>query len=159
MHDGVQIACLLPGFAGFVAGEIEKLVDDGKADEAGAILKQIGTLEADVLKLAKAPAPIPIEEDRILPQRPLLERMAGEWFNPNRNEKRVFSPDGKFSQLRKGAVEVGPVPVFTDGPKAACTLGNGARFEAWLIDENRLAFVYYGANGRHIGDGEVWFRK
>lgn len=130
----------------------KQLIEDGKTEEATAVLTQLKMLEADVMRMAGAGGEVE--------QKPLLERMEGEWVNPNRVEKRLFSRDGKFTQLRANrTVEVGPIPARENGRKIACVLRDGIRFEAWLIDDDRIAFVYNLPDGSFIGDGEVWFRK
>jgi len=60
-----------------------KLIKDGKAEEAAAVLKQVGTLEMDVMRIANAPAPMPVGGGGVGPQKPLLERLEGKWTHPN----------------------------------------------------------------------------
>jgi hypothetical protein len=138
----------------------QNLIADGKTDEATAVLRQVKTLEADVLRIAKAPEPTAIGAGRGVSQKALVERLAGTWVHPNRAEKRIFNTDGTFTQLRSdGGVEAGPQLFGSDGEKATCHFPTQFRFEAWLIDDDRVAFVYYAPNGALVGDGEVWFRK
>lgn len=77
----------------------KKLVDDGKAQEATSVLKQVGTLDADVLKMANAP--VPVAGGGAVPQKPLLERMAGKWRRGGNNDVFVIGPDG-FVQISNG---------------------------------------------------------
>lgn len=69
------------------------LVDDGKADEATTVLAQVKTLDGDVMRIANAPAPVAGGGGRVPPQKPLLERMAGEWRRDGR-ESIVLRADG-----------------------------------------------------------------
>jgi hypothetical protein len=135
-----------------------KLIQDGKNVDARAVIKQIETLEADVLKRANAPAPVPAA--RPVPEKPLLDRMAGKWFNPTRKETRVFGADGSFTQLKSdGTVDGRPEAFVIQGGKGLMNGSTGYRFENWLVDDDRMAFLWYAPDGSAIGDGEVWFRK
>jgi hypothetical protein len=58
-----------------------KLIREGKTVDASAVLKQIETLDVDVMRRANAPAPV--SAPRPAPQKPLLERMAGKWVRIN----------------------------------------------------------------------------
>jgi hypothetical protein len=59
-----------------------KLIKDGKTDEAAIALRQIKTLEADVMRVANAP---PVAAGAVA-QKPLLERLAGKWDRPDTDE-------------------------------------------------------------------------
>ena len=75
-----------------------KLIKDGKAEEATAVLKQVGTLDADVMRMANAPAPV---GGGAVPQRPLLERMAGRWDHPNSPVVMVCDATGRVKETFK----------------------------------------------------------
>jgi hypothetical protein len=95
------------------------------------------------------------------PFRPLLERLQGEWSNPARPERRAFGKDGRFSQIAvTGGENAGPFPVgVANNTKASWVYPNGGSAEAWLINDDVIAFVFYDPQKRVVNDGEVWFRR
>jgi hypothetical protein len=84
-----------------------KLIRDGKAEEATAVLKQVGTLEADVMKMVNASAPI-AGGGAVGVQKPLLERLEGKWGGPKSKFYYRFEGNGRASLHRSsdGAVDV-----------------------------------------------------
>jgi hypothetical protein len=88
-----------------------KLIKDGKADEAGAVLKQVGTLEADVMRMANAPAPVPAP----VPAEPQIDRQiqavlcGPKWRHGKHPNRYLFFPDGSYvleGTRRTGTYEV-----------------------------------------------------
>jgi hypothetical protein len=78
----------------------KKMLDDGKTDEATAVLNQVKTLDKEILEAANAPAKGEVGK-KMAPQKPLLERMAGKWRRGGDNFVFVISPDGRI-QISNG---------------------------------------------------------
>jgi hypothetical protein len=57
----------------------KKFIEESKTEEAQTVLRQVKSLDADVLRMAKAPDPVEPGGGRGPAQKPLLERLAGKW--------------------------------------------------------------------------------
>jgi len=135
-----------------------KLIKDGKADEAGAVLKQVGTLEADVMRMASAPAPM-AGGGGVVPQKPLLERLAGKWTHPTMESVRVLKGDGSFEQYNGGKVSMRGTWSKVGDNCVEISRENGSRITVWLIDDRTVAVQFFSATGGLDGGGAVWYRQ
>lgn len=104
---------------------VKKLVEDGKTDEATAVLAHVKTLETDVMKMAKAPEPLPIE-GHPTPQidRQLQTVLCGpKWRHGGHPVRYLFSPDGTY--VLEGARRAGTYEIVGKDKKFVLLLWNG----------------------------------
>ena len=123
-----------------------KLIKDGKADEAAAVLRQVGTLEADVMRMANAPPPVP---GGAVAQKPLLERLAGRWAHPNDKAFYAIQPDGAIQQGNKGDGKVfrqGVLQLSADG--SAEVAMDGMRFKVREAGPDTIAIEMWDSAGK-----------
>lgn len=117
-----------------------KLIKDGKADEAAAVLRQVGTLEADVMRMANAPAPV--AGGGAVAQRPLLERMAGKWMHPNHPTYYTIEPNGMIREMFKSDGRVhgeGRLEAMPDGTAEGMRQPDGWRWKLAEAGVNKIA--------------------
>lgn len=131
------------------------LIQQGKNVDATAVLKQIETLDADVMKMANAPEPVPAP--RPAPQKPLLERMAGKWTHPNSGHIYYFAADGLFRENRKndGGVHSQGRLVLVSPDVAEVALSNNHRLQVRLAGPDMLAVLVWGPAGKPVNQGIV----
>jgi len=103
----------------------KKLIEDGKTDEATAVLAQVKTLDVDVMRMANAPMPL---ADGGGLQKPLLERMAGKWRRAEDNIVYVISSNGVIQcsngdqgKLNSASPEAAEF-IFRSGWKFSCRM-------------------------------------
>lgn len=123
-----------------------KLIKDGKAEEATAVLRQVGTLEADVMRMANAPAPM--VGGGAVPKKPLLERLAGRWAHPNDGSFYAIQPDGDIQKAKKGDGKVfrqGALQVLADG-SAEVTM-DGTRIKIREAGSDTVALEMWDSAG------------
>jgi len=123
-----------------------KLIKDEKTDEAGAVLKQVKTLDADVMRMANAPMPVRGVGGQAGPQKPLLERMAGKWAHGVGGVS--VEQDGSFTNQNgdKGRLKL----VAPD--MAEIIWGSGYKWHSRLVNDDLMAVVEWDANGnRTVG--------
>ena len=133
-----------------------KLIKDGKADEAGAVLKQVGTLEVDVMRLANAPAPM---AGGAVPQRPLLERMAGRWTHPNSTGLLAFEENGKVTSFWKsGAVNTDGTARPLSEDEVEVRYSNQSLHRYRMIDADLIVERLFNPDGSEKGEGYLKMR-
>lgn len=103
-----------------------KLIKDGKADEATAVLAQVKTLESDVMKMANAPEHLPGGGGRPLSQKPLLERLEGKWRRAKdevviQRDGVIWQSNGDQAQIRLVSPEIAEVQ-WASGWKWHCRM-------------------------------------
>lgn len=119
------------------------LVDEGKAEEATAVLKQISTLEKEVLGKADTP-PSGTGKNKPTAQKALLERMAGKWRRAADNFVFVIGPDGVV-QISNG--DQGKLVVAS--PEAAeLVLKSGWRLRLLMAHEDVVCSLEWEPRGR-----------
>lgn len=135
-----------------------KLIKDGKTDEAGVVLKQVGTLEADVLKSANAPTPV-AGAGGPAQQKPLLDRLEGKWTHPNEPTIIQIEPNGAIRQYFKTDGKLfrqGQIQAMADG--TAEGLMDGEKFKISEAVGDRLAVEIWQPTGKQWGHGMVLTR-
>lgn len=133
-----------------------KLIKDGKAEEATAVLRQVGTLEDDVMKMANAPAP---GVGRAVPRKPLLERMVGNWTHPNEPTIFQIEPNGDTRQILKAdgkVIRQGQMRVMADGTAEVMLAGH--RYKVSEAGADRLAAEVWLPSGQPWEFGLVMTR-
>jgi hypothetical protein len=109
-----------------------KLIKDGKTVDATAVLKQIENLEADVMRMAKAPAPIQsnrgVVDDRQAVVRQAL--CASNWMH-NKTWLYSFTPDGRYAL--QGTPRNGTYAVSEDGRYVVLLWNNEDRVEVITV--------------------------
>lgn len=121
----------------------KKLVDEGKPEEATGVLKQISTLEKEVLGKADTP-PSGTGKNKPAPQKALLERMAGKWRRAADNFVFVIGPDGVV-QISNG--DQGKLVVAS--PEAAeVALKSGYRLRLLMAHEDVVCSLEWEPRGR-----------
>ena len=134
-----------------------KLIKDGKNMEAQAVLKQIDTLGVDVMRMANAPAPM-AGGGGAVPQKPLLERLAGKWSSPIGGTYHTIERNGvtqevfKTGKLHQG----GQLKVMPDGT-AEVVYPDGVRRTFSEVVGDKLAAEAYKPDGSLLGS-EVLLR-
>lgn len=132
-----------------------KLIKDGKTQEAGDVLRQVGTLEADVMRMANAPPPVAGAGG---PQKPLLERMAGKWESrdPDWQFFLEIRPDGVVRQITKASGRMGLEGRLTllKPEQAEVTWSNGEKRYLLLAGEGVDAVLCYGGD-KNLG----WWQR
>jgi hypothetical protein len=125
-----------------------KLIKDGKTVDATAVLKQIETLDVDVMKRAGAPEPAPMP--RPTPQKLLLEKLVGRWQRPGYEyvigaDGMIRASDGDGGRLVLVSPEIAEV-IWKTGTKTqylmahddiACgvvLLPNGSRKQIYVLE-------------------------
>lgn len=138
--------------------EVTKLVESGKTDDASAVLAQVKTLEADVMKMANAPAPVGGGGGRVQPQKPLMERLEGKWQNPTDGGwVRTIDREGRFTETLGKNSYHGQLKVI--GLNSAEVLSSsGWRMVLYLCDENVMAILAWNPEGKLADDGRVYLR-
>ena len=131
-----------------------KLIKDGKTEEAGGVLKQVGTLEVDVMRMANAPAPV--AGGGAAPQKPLLDRIAGKWDMGNWHM--VIEQDGSCKQVEKGNGIVSATGQFVlkDAGTAEMKLTNGWGWQCSMpMDDDKLVVFNWNPAGQRQAGGKV----
>jgi hypothetical protein len=121
-----------------------KLIKDGKAEEATAVLKQVGTLEADVMRMANAPAPM-VGGGGAVPKKPVLEKMRGQWQRPGVG-KVVIDRDTLADHKGDG----GRLTPSSEN-SAEVVLGSNWRWQLHLVGDDMVAVREWNAEGRQTG--------
>jgi hypothetical protein len=133
----------------------KKLIEDGKTVDATAVLKQIETLEADVMRMAKAP-----EHSggggKPAPQKPLLERMAGRWSHGSHDHAFFIEPNGNITEVvkRNGQVNSRGRAVNISDDVVEVRLENGYKSQMGLVGDKILAMVWWEPSGKPM---QGWF--
>lgn len=139
----------------------KKLIEDGKTDEATAVLGQVKTLEADVMKMANAPAPVG-GGGKPAPQKPLLERLAGKWDRSNDQSYWVIERDGTAGcrnlQSHKPCHQDSKVRVI-DEETGEIAWPNGWRWQIRMAGNDVLAIHETGPDGKVFADGLILTRQ
>lgn len=126
-----------------------KLIKDGKADEAAAVLRQVGTLEADVMRMANAPAPL--AGGGAVRQKPLMERIVGKWSAGDYPEYFMVNDGGAWMQVKndgKGTVIESVAMQLLDYETAEVRYRSGWRLQCRLAGDDVLAVTEIGPDGR-----------
>jgi hypothetical protein len=135
----------------------KQLIDDGKTDEATAVLNQVKTLDADVLRIAK----VPVSDEgrgRAALHKPLLQRMAGKWDNPNDSLVRTIDSKGRLVEIRKkdGGIQTQGQLQQQGDHLAVAQLANGWTIDCLLAaDGETMACVFRNPAGKEQGCGAV----
>ena len=135
-----------------------KLIKDGKAEDATVVLKQVKTLDADVMRMANAPAPV---AGGAGPQKPLFERMAGRWRSRDGKMACVIDENGNFADFwgdREEIKEKGKLKILGDGV-AEVLLTNGWKIVIRPAGDDALAMLAWTERGFEDGDGRIVFRE
>lgn len=132
-----------------------KLIKEGKTEEAGIVLKQVGSLDADVMRMANAPAPNGGGGGRVPPQKPLMERLAGKWEWAGTNAVLIVEGGGGAVYAEKDGGKVycqGRVKNVS--PNRAETEWGCANWFIHVVDDDTLIAFEGGwnhtANGRFL---------
>jgi hypothetical protein len=144
----------------------KQLVDDGKTEEAAAVLKQVGTLEADLLSKADvsspapapAPAPAPIKP---APQKPFQQRLVGAWTHPNSRLTYYFELDGSFHENWRadGKVNATGTVVWVTPEVAVIKMTNNYKIRVTPAGEDRLALLVWDELDKPVDLGMVLERS
>lgn len=137
----------------------KKLVDEGKAEEAAAVLTQVGTLVADVLGKDNAPKPA----TTAAPKTPSLEgRLQGEWAKANNPHSfkiqgqslLEFSENAPLKPHARGKLE------FPQGKEhAVVKLDNGFSFLLFSAGRDVMAMDVFDPQGKLTDNGVVLYRR
>ncbi|MGB8852695.1 MAG: hypothetical protein WCC69_03920 [Pirellulales bacterium] len=128
----------------------KQLMDQGKADEAGAVIKQSKTLQADALAANSVTA------------RALKDRLQGEWAKANHphffkiqgQTLLEFSENAPLKTNATGKID------FSQGKEyAVAKLDNG--FSLWLFSagEHVMAMEIFDPQGKLIDNGLVLYKR
>ena len=112
-----------------------KLIKDGKAEEATAVLKQVGTLETDVLRMANSPAIVALGGGaRVAPNAQLIAYLCKQkWKHGGFSFRYSFNADGSY--VLEGSSRSGKYEIMGDEKKQIKLMWNG---------ETRVEFVEVG---------------
>jgi len=137
----------------------KKLVGDGKADDAAVVLKQVGTLEADVLGKTNASEP---KTKAALKTPSLEDRLQGEWAKANNPHSfkiqghtlLEFSENAPLQAHAKGKLE------FPQGKEhAVVKLDNGFSFLLFSAGQNVMAMDVFDPQGKLTDNGVVLYKR
>jgi hypothetical protein len=121
----------------------KKMLDDGKTDEATAVLNQVKTLDKEILGAANSPAKGEVGK-KPAQQKPFLERMAGKWKRGRDNFVFVMSPDGN-TQISNG--DQGKL-VLADPETADLALKSGWKLRFFLAQADIACALEWDPQGR-----------
>ncbi len=138
---------------------VAKLNKDGKTKEAIDTLKQVETLDADVMRMANAPMPAGGGAGAG-PQKPLLERAAGKWTHPNYKYTFVVERTGEMAEITKtGEVKyTGRLKALSD-ETAEAMMSHGYKVQVTPAGNDRLAIMVYSPDGKPWGEGRCLTRE
>lgn len=133
-----------------------KLIKDGKTAEAQAVLRQVDTLDADVLKSANAPPPV---AGGVVPQKPLLERLEGKWTHPNSTGLVAFEKNGKTTTFWKsGSVNADGTARLLSEEEVEVRFSNQTVHRYRLIDSGLMVERVLKPDGSESGEGYLKMR-
>lgn len=120
----------------------KKLIGDGKTDEATAVLGQVKTLEADVMKMAKAPEPSG-GGGKPAPQKPLLERMVGKWRRIDPQQEYFVAADGMIRAQNGDAGKL----TSTSPESAEVVFRSGWKFQIIMVNDELACCLAWKPTG------------
>jgi hypothetical protein len=129
----------------------KKLIEDGKPDEAGAVLKHVKTLDADVMRMANAPVPLAApgvgdrratEERHQAVKKKLVDT---RWVHLDIWNYR-FSPDGRF--VLEGTPRQGTFALTEDARNIVLRWRGEGRIDVWAVGDG--ADDWMAGDGTHI---------
>jgi hypothetical protein len=130
-----------------------KLIKDGKTDEATAVLGQVKTLEADVMKMANASN----GGGKAVLQKPLLERMAGRWSRLGEGYFYHLHADGTAETVDQSTNRVTNRVrmAVVSAEVAEAVWPNGYRDRFVLAGDDLIAVMNWNPRGKRDGAGFV----
>jgi hypothetical protein len=136
----------------------KKLIEEGKTDEVTAVLGQVKTLEADVMKMANASN----GGGKAVLQKSLLDRLAGRWNRSNDQSYWVIERDGTAGcrnlQSHKPCHQDSKVRVI-DEETGEIAWPNGWRWQIRMAGNDVLAIHETGPDGKVFADGLILTRQ
>jgi len=121
-----------------------KLIKDGKTDEAAIALRQIKTLEADVMRVANAP---PVAAGAVA-QKPLLERLAGKWDRPDTDESFLIESASSIWSISKSkGIRTQMKLISVDQQKCDLQYHSGWRLSLRPAGEDAVAVFEWSPKG------------
>lgn len=118
-----------------------KLIQDGKTAEAQAVLKQVETLEADVVRMASSPLPA---AGRAGLRPSLLSALEGKWdLHEGKAEHLILTRDGRATLHRNsdGSVFVTGALTQASSDIAEIRWDNGFRWQIRMANGDALTVV------------------
>lgn len=133
----------------------KQLIEDGKTEEATVVLKQISTLEADVMR--GADSTVSASTGRAVATKPFLERIAGKWTHPNSTVVRVFGSGGYTELDKKDGRRTSTGTVTLKGRDTALVKTiSGYTMEVRITEDGEtMSCLLWDASGKESGTGMV----